>query len=85
MIKIRPETFIEKSLNHLVGNRPIEVRILDVEDKVIMVGYYDNFIKLSSDLKYYIGKYNIYFTINQINEDLIERSYNQIIQYQIKI
>lgn len=80
MIKIRPETFIEKSLNHLVGNRPIEVRILDVEDKVIMVGYYDNFIKLSSDLKYYIGKYNIYFTINQINEDLIERSYNKLIK-----
>lgn len=80
MTRTRFQTEIEKSLNYIVGKRPIEVRILGVEYKGTMGGYYDDFRKLSSDLAPYIGKYNIYFTMNQINEDLIARAYNNLVR-----
>lgn len=80
MARTRFQTDIEKSLNYMIGNRPIEVRILGVEYKGTIGGYYDNFRKLSLDISPYIGKNNIYFTLNQINEDLIARSYNNLVK-----
>ncbi|TAN67428.1 hypothetical protein WS9_008480 [Paraclostridium sordellii 8483] len=80
MLRTKYQKDIEKSLNYMVGNRPIEVRILGVEYKGTQVGYYDNFKKLALDLVPYIGKYNIYFTLNQINEDLTARAYNNLVR-----
>ena len=67
-------------LKKIVGERPIEVRVLKVEYKGTISGYYDNFFKLSRDIRPYIGKNNIYFTMNEIDKNLINRAYNKLVK-----
>ena len=67
-------------LKKLIGERIIEIRILKVEYKGTISGYYDDFFKLLNDIKPYIGKYNIYFTMNEIDKKLIARAYNKLVK-----
>lgn len=57
-----------------------EVRILNT-NKGTISGYYDDYEKMAKDIKLYIGKYNIYFTINPVKQELLARSKNHLIEY----
>ncbi|WP_206155024.1 hypothetical protein [Clostridium muellerianum] len=57
-----------------------EVRILNA-NKGTLSGYYDDYDKLATDITQYIGKYNIYFTINPVKQELLARSKNHLTEY----
>lgn len=54
-----------------------EVRIL-TNDKGIISGYFDDEEKLIQAVKQYNTKYNIFATINEVDKDLLARSYNRL-------
>lgn len=58
----------------------VEVRILNTPKGTIS-GYYDGYEKMAKDIKPYIGKYNIYFTINTVKQELLARSKNHLTEY----
>lgn len=58
----------------------IEVRLLKTKAGTVS-GYYDNYPKLIQDIKPYIGKYDVYFTLNSVSQDLIARSANRLTKY----
>lgn len=72
---------IKKVLNFIKESDELcEIRMLKT-DKGTISGYYDNYEKLAVDIEPYIGRYNIFFTLNPVNEDLITRSKNRLTQY----
>ena len=44
-------------------------------------GYYSDYGKLVQDVKSYIGKHDIYFSLNPVCKDLIARSANRLTTY----
>lgn len=58
----------------------VEVRILNT-NKGTISGYYDDYEKMANDIKSYISKYNIYFTINPVKKELLARSKNHLTEY----
>ncbi|WP_423243228.1 hypothetical protein [Clostridium autoethanogenum] len=69
---------IKKTLNFIKDEGEVcEVRMLKT-DKGTISGYYDNYEKLASDVQPYIGKHNIFFTLNPVKTDLIKRSENKL-------
>lgn len=61
-------------------NQVVEIRILNTI-KGTVSGYYDDYYEITSDIRPYIGKYDIYFTLNPVNKDLIARSANRLTLY----
>lgn len=69
---------ISSALNLLKAEGTVvEVRILKTS-KGTLSGYYDDFEKLANDVGAYNGKYNIYFTINSVKQELLARSKNHL-------
>lgn len=58
----------------------VEVRILNT-NKGTISGYYDDYEKLVKDIRKYNEKYNIYFTINPVKQELLARSKNHLTEY----
>lgn len=60
----------------------VEVRMLHTSKGTIS-GYYDveHFDKLACDLRSHDGKWNIFFTLNEFNEDIAARSLNHLTQW----
>jgi hypothetical protein len=72
---------IKKSMEFIKdANIVSEIRIINTPKGTIS-GYYDNNDKLIQDIQPYIGKYNIYFTINPVKDKLIARSKNHLVNY----
>ncbi len=72
---------IIKSMNLLKAKGTVvEVRILKT-NKGTISGCYDDFVKMADDVKPYNGKYNIYFTINPVKQELLARSKNRLQEY----
>lgn len=61
-------------------NTVVEVRILNTNRGTVS-GYYNDYKKLTRDIEQYIEKYNIYFTVNPVKQQLLARSKNRLIQY----
>lgn len=57
-----------------------EIRILGTNQGTIS-GYYTDYKKMVKDIQPYIGKYNIYFTINPVKGELLARSGNCLSTY----
>lgn len=58
----------------------VEARILNT-NKGTISGYYDDYERFAKDIKSYVGKYNIYFTINPVKKELLARSRNHLTEY----
>lgn len=61
-------------------NELLEVRILKTQKGTIS-GYYNNYSKVTQDITPYIGKYDIYFSLNPVAKDLVARSANRLTLY----
>ena len=73
---------IRKNLNFLFPNQScIEIRILNVKKEGTVSGYYNDYQKLALDVGRYDGKNNIFFTLNELNESIIGRSYNKLTSF----
>ncbi|KAF5058343.1 hypothetical protein DSECCO2_347500 [anaerobic digester metagenome] len=73
--------YIRQILHRLKrANELTEVRILNTSQGVIS-GYFDNFDQLEKQVKQYDDQYNIYVTINPVNDALKTRSYNVLNTY----
>lgn len=57
-----------------------EIRMLETSKRTIS-GYYDDYEKMAKDIKPYIGKNNIFFTINTMKKELLARSKNRLTEY----
>jgi hypothetical protein len=55
----------------------VELRVLDVDRKGTISGYYDDFDKLARDAAAWDGKGQIYFTLNPVNPACIARCCNR--------
>ena len=72
---------IKKALNTLRSHgEVVEVRMLKTARGTVS-GYYDNYAKLSTDIYGYIGKNDIYFTLNPVKSELIARCKNRLGEY----
>ena len=60
----------------------VEVRMLHTSKGTIS-GYYDveHLDKLARDVRSYDGKYNIFFTLNEFDENIAARSLNHLTQW----
>ena len=58
----------------------VEVRMLKTKTGTVS-GYYSDYGKLVQDVKSYIGKHDIYFSLNPVCKDLIARSANRLTTY----
>lgn len=58
----------------------VEVRILKTPKGTIS-GYYNDYKKLSTDVAKYVGKHDIYFTINPTKDELLARCNNRLAEY----
>lgn len=58
----------------------VEVRILRTP-KGTVSGYYNDYNKLATDVGKYIGKYDIYFTMNPAKDELLARCKNRLAEY----
>ncbi len=72
---------IEENLK-LFNQDFVEVRMLHTSKGTIS-GYYDaeHFDKLAHDLRSYDGKWNIFFTLNKLDENIVARSLNHLTQW----
>ena len=57
-----------------------ECRILNT-NKGILSGYFDGIEKLLRAINQYDGKYNIFFTMNELDENIVARSLNHLTQW----
>ena len=72
---------ISKTIAQIVGeNRIVEVRVLRTSRGTIS-GYYNDFSRLINDIDQYEGEYDIYFTINPPNPELLARAMNRLIPH----
>lgn len=85
MIK-RPILFrvpVKKQLSSLINaGEVIEVRIIGTPEGVVS-GYYDNLDKLEGDLYRYNGNYNVFFTMNKLNDSVDSVNRNVLSSYSI--
>lgn len=58
----------------------VEARILKTSKGTIS-GYYDDYEKLAIDVAKYIGKHDIYFTMNPTKDELLARCKNRLAEY----
>ena len=58
----------------------VEVRILNTP-KGTVSGYYDDFSQIPDDIAPYVGKSDIYFTLNPVNSALLARCSNRLKEY----
>jgi DNA-directed RNA polymerase subunit F len=72
---------IKKGLNFIKESDELcEIRMLKT-DKGTISGYYNDYERLADDIKPYIGKYNVFFTLNPVKKDLISKSKNKLKYY----
>jgi hypothetical protein len=57
-----------------------EVRILNTK-KGTVNGYFNDTEKLAEEIQSYVGKHDIYFTLNPVNPDLLARAKNRLQSY----
>ena len=75
------QTTILENLNLIrKPHEVVEVRMLKTKTGTIS-GYYDNYSKLVQDIQPYIGKQDVYFSLNPVCQDLIARSANRLTTY----
>ncbi len=75
------EATLQTTLNTLKKpGEVIEVRILKT-DKGTVSGYFSDHDSLVNSVKKYIGKYDIYFTLNPVKEELLARCKNRLQPY----
>ena len=73
---------IERNLNFLFpDHKGLEVRMLKVPKERTVSGYYTDYKKLDKDIQKYNGKTNVFFTLNELNEDIISQSRNHLKSY----
>ncbi len=73
--------FLEKYMEVLKEKGTlVEIRILNTSKGTIS-GYYNDYEKLAKDIKPCSGKYNIYFTINPVKQELLVRAKNHLTAY----
>lgn len=81
MTQLTATQAITKTLDVLMATGDVvEVRILKTP-KGTVSGYYNDFKKLSIDVAKYIGKYDIYFTMNPAKDELLARCSNRLAEY----
>ena len=66
---------LAKGLSFLKNDKKIEVRILNT-DRGVVSGIFDNYDLLDEQLSAYEGKYNIFFTLNDFENDAVNGSMN---------
>ena len=72
---------ISEVLSVIKKDFSVEVRMLHVNKKGTVSGYYNDYSCLESDIKQYDGKNDIYITLNSILPTIIARSKNHLTSY----
>lgn len=81
MTQLTATQAITKTLDVLIApGDVVEVRILKTP-KGTVSGYYNDFKKLATDVSKYIGKHDIYFTMNPAKDELLARCSNRLAEY----
>lgn len=81
MTQLTATQAITKTLDVLMApGDVVEVRILKTPKGTIS-GYYNDFKKLATDVAKYIGKHDIYFTMNPAKDELLARCSNRLAEY----
>lgn len=81
MTKLASKETITRTLETLKQPKEVvEVRILKT-DKGTVSGYFDNNEKLVTSIQQYIGKYDIYVTLNPTKDEMLARCSNRLQSY----
>lgn len=81
MTQLTATQAITKTLDVLMApGDVVEVRILKTP-KGTVSGYYNDYKKLATDVAKYIGKQDIYFTMNPTKDELLARCKNRLAEY----
>ena len=67
-----------QTLTIMANNTPVEIRMLHVERKGTVSGYYNEYNRLTKDIQQFDGKNDIYITMNDISPDIVARSKNHL-------
>lgn len=72
---------ILQTLSIMAKNAPVEIRMLHVDRRGTVSGYYEDYNRLVKDIQQFDGKNDIYITMNEISTDIVARSKNHLTKY----
>lgn len=70
-----------QTITIMANNTPVEIRMLHVDKKGTVSGYYDDYNRLTKDIQQFDGKNDIYITMNEISPEIVARSKNHLMAY----